>query len=124
MNNFSRIRKISVLLIPALLLYSCNFSAANPAQSPAAATPGIGTSNPTKISGLETPAISATDTTAAGTASSCATSADGALRLCFLDLSDGQTLAADPGVPIRISAEASGAIVSGISLSTDLGGYA
>ena len=44
--------------------------------------------------------------------------------MCFLDLSDGQTLAADPGVPIRISAEASGATVSGISLSTDLGGYA
>ena len=76
-----------------------------------------------------TPGTTATETAsiapaATGAANPCATSPDGSLRLCFLDLSDGQTLAAKPGVPFKISAEASGAKVSGISLSADLGGYA
>jgi hypothetical protein len=123
MKRFARVQAVILVLIP-LMLSSCNLPAASPAQSPATATTLNETALPTQSPGLENPAVATTNTTAAATANPCAASPDGALKLCFLDLADRQTLAVKPGVPIKISAEASGAVVSGISLSSDLGGYA
>ncbi len=118
-----RVRTI-LLLLPPLMLSSCNLHAASPAQSLAAATPQNETALSTQSSGLETPAVVVADTTAAANANPCATSPDGTLKLCFLNLTDGQAFAVKSGNSIPISAEASGAIVSGISLSTDIGNFA
>jgi hypothetical protein len=123
MKNHSRTRKVSVILLPALILASCNFNAASPSQSAASATPQI-ESTAALTAGAATTETAATAPAAAATANPCATSPDGSLKLCFLNLSDGQTIAASPGVAIPVSAEASGAIVSGISLSTDIGNFA
>ncbi len=121
MNSFSRLRRTIFALVPALLLFSCNFNAASSTPTAAPATPQI---EPTASTVAGTVATSTATTASAATATPCAKSPDGTLKLCFLDLADGQTLAAKPGVPFKISAEASGATVSGISLSADLGGYA
>ncbi|MGB7540315.1 MAG: hypothetical protein WBM17_17365 [Anaerolineales bacterium] len=113
MISIHRIRRVISVLLPALFLFSCNLPSSKPVQSPAPVTPSNGVAVATE-----------TKAGAAGTAEPCGSSADGALRVCFLDLSDGQTIAATPGEPVRISAVASGAVVAGISLSTDAGGYA
>ncbi len=117
MKSVHRIRMILVLL-PILFLVSCNLPSSKTILSAAPATPSIETAFATDTNAESTAAIppSGGDT--------CGNSADGALRVCFLGLSDGQTIAATPGEPIRISAVASGAVVAGISLSTDAGGYA
>jgi hypothetical protein len=124
MKNFTRIHKTSITLWAAFMLSACNSNPAKPTPLPAATTPEISATLPANSAGPATPAIAATATAAVPTANPCAASPDGTLKVCFLDLADGQTLAAKPGVPFKISAQASGAIVSGISLSADLGGYA
>ncbi len=124
MKNFTRIHKTSIIFLAAFMLSACNFNAAKSNPSTAADTPEISATLPANSAGSATPAIAATSSAAGPTANPCATSPDGTLKLCFLNLADGQTLAAQPGLPFKISAEASGATVSGISLSADLGGYA
>ena len=123
MKSIPHIRKILFTLLPSFFLISCNFRAAGPAQPAASAISQI---EPTGTAAAGSPATSAATTgpAATGTANPCGTSPDGTLRLCFLNLTDGQTIAATPGKPIPISAEASGAAVAGISLSTDVGEYA
>jgi len=124
MKIFTQIRRSSILLLSVLMFSACNFNAAQPNPATAAATLEISATLPANSTGSTTPAVAATAIAAGPTANPCATSPDGSLKLCFLDFADGQTLAAKPGVPFKISAEASGASVSGISLSADLGGYA
>jgi hypothetical protein len=118
MNRMLRIRMLASVFIPAILLSSCNLQGAGPAATPAAASPENETaaSAPT---GTETAAPPPTSTNSA-----CQTSEDGSLSLCFLNVSDGQTIPAIPGGSITVSAEASGATVTGISLSADPGDYA
>jgi len=123
MKSIPHIRKILFTLLASFFLISCNFRAAGPAQPAASAIPQSEPTGTMPAVNLATGAAT-TGPAATGTASPCATSPDGTLRLCFLNLTDGQTIAATPGQPITVSAEASGATVAGISLSTDVGGYA
>jgi hypothetical protein len=118
MISVHRIKKTLPVLLPALLLVSCNMPSPKTVQSPAPATPGIEAAVATHTAAEAIAAVPASG------GDTCGSSADGTLRVCFLGLSDGQTIAATPGVPVHISAVASGAVVSGISLSTDAGGYA
>jgi hypothetical protein len=118
MNRMLRIRMLASVFIPAILLSSCNLQGAGPAATSATAAPEKETAAPVPTN-TETTAPRTTLTGAA-----CQTSEDGALNLCFLDISDGQTIAANPDGPISISAEASGATVTGITLSADPGDYA
>jgi hypothetical protein len=123
MKIVSQIRTVTVAGVSALFLFSCNLQAAQPSPF---TTPAGSTGGP-----IATPAVTRAETIAAtagpaatGTAQPCATSPDGTLKVCFLDVNDGQTFAVNPGESIKISAEASGAIVTGISLSTDIGNFA
>lgn len=108
MKNPRPMRTAILLCLPALLLCSCNF------PSPVA---GPGGASPTREA-------EATVAVSPAGGDTCGGSTDGALRVCFLGLSDGQILAGVPGNPIRISAEASGTTVVGISLSATPGDFA
>jgi hypothetical protein len=109
MKNPRPVRTAIFLYLPALLLGACNF------PSPVSTQRGA---SPTQTKAEATAAVPASG------GDTCGSSVDGTLRVCFLGLSDGQTIAATPGEPVRVSAVASGAVVAGISLSTDAGGYA
>jgi hypothetical protein len=113
MKSAIRIRKTIFVLFPAFLLFSCNLPAAKPAQFSITGTAGIEATGTPK-----------TNIGATVAAKPCTESADGSLRLCFLELADGETVSTNPGEPIRISAEASGLAVIGISLSAEPGGFA
>jgi hypothetical protein len=108
MKNSSRLRTVILLGMSALMLGSCNFP------------------SPFTTTGGGSPTRKAEATTAAPVSGGdmCAVSADGALRVCFLGLEDGKIFTGEPGRPIRILAEASGAAVAGISLSAEPGEFA
>jgi hypothetical protein len=107
------IRNIIFLCASILLLGSCNFP--SPISTPGVfSTPGDGSPTPKVVANSAVPAVGG---------DICGGSVDGSLRVCFLGLSDGQTIAATPGEPVRIPAVASGAITAGISLSIEAGGY-
>lgn len=89
-----------------LFLAACNFPAAT---AQLASTGGTASSGGTAAA----PSLAAA-TPQPGGAPACAE--NGVLKVCFLDLSDGQTIAAEPGVPIRVGAEVTGGIAVGISL--------
>ena len=108
MKNPRPIRNVIFLCLPAFLLGSCNFP--SPVTVPGGASP--------------TRKAEATVAVSPAGGDTCGGSADGVLRLCFLGLSDGQMIPGQPGEPIRISAEASGASVAGISLSVAPGDFA
>lgn len=110
MSPLPRIRTIAVLFLPALFLFSCNLTIASPARSPVPATQEAAAASPAAVSPTPNAA-----------APSCSSPGDGGLRLCFVGLADGQILAAVPGEPIHLAAEASGAIVVGISLNVNEG---
>lgn len=99
MKNILQVRTLIFVLL-ALILSSCNLHVGGSTQSPAA-TAGINTANPTISSGAGIPTIAATSASAAANTNPCATSPDGSLKLCFLNLSDGQTLAATRAFPSR-----------------------
>jgi hypothetical protein len=107
------IRNIIFLCASILLLGSCNF------PSPIS-TPGVFS---TAGAGSPTPKAGANSAVPATGGDTCGSSADGTLQVCFVGMSDGQTIAATPGKPVRIPAIASGAVTAGISLSIEAGGY-
>jgi hypothetical protein len=122
MKNRTRAQTIASIFLPAVLLVSCNLHAGTAAETAAS-------TNPSAEPAATTAVIAATSASTAapaptGAANPCGASPDGTLKICFLNLTDGQTFALAPGESIPISAKASGTAVSGISLSTDLGNFA
>jgi hypothetical protein len=100
----SDIRKLRLMvsLLPILLTAGCNLGTAPHPATGATAIPA-----------------EVTVTGATESSTTCQTSASGILRLCFLNLADGQTFDLQPGKAVSIQAEASGAAVTGISLAVE-----
>jgi hypothetical protein len=95
MRPVSRAIRLLISIPPILLLAGCNLGTANLPTATVSSIPA------------DTPAPA------------CQTSPAGTLRLCVLNLVDGQTLTVQPGQAVSIQAEASGAAVSEISLSVE-----
>lgn len=108
MDTNNRIRTAAFLALAIMLLGACNFPSA---------VPPSGADSPTPMA-VSIPAVPASG------GDTCAGSADGVLQICFPGLTDGMTIAAKPGEPIRVTAEASGVPAVGISLGVQPGEFA